>query len=416
MGVLAAVGDDKNLVVAVGGFHPRFPAPPLPFPTPNRVVLSLLNTSVCRIQGMGYFAVTTNTAQIGARVELYYGFSFAKLEGELGFDALFRFSPFEFVAEMAGSVSFKVFGVGLFSIRLELTLEGPNPYHARGRGKVSLLFVSFSANFSVTWSVSLPILGPLLEVMKLLARELGKAESWSVVLPPWNKLLVSLRPHDPLTGGLLLHPAGTLRVAQRSVPLDLELAKVGNTTPADGRRFGLRVRGGALVKRADAEEKFAPAQFREMTDAERLSASAFVPEHAGLELEAPEHDARTSRAVQRVVRYEEIIIDSNFRRAASTFGTRGGLLFTHLLANGAVARSTLSQANRRARTPFADRVEVAEGGFVVAFARDNSAAGSASTFASADAARDFVAREVARDPALAQELHVIPAFEVNDAA
>jgi hypothetical protein len=416
MGVLAAFGEDSNFVISIGGFHPRFSAPPLPFPTPNRVTLTLLDRPNARIQAMGYFAVTTNTAQFGARVELFYGFSFAKLQGEIAFDALFLFSPFSFIVEVSGSVSFKVFGVGLFSIRLELTLEGPTPYRARGRGKVSLLFVSFSANFSITWGDDAPITLPALEVMSLLLREFGKAESWAALIPERNNLLVSLRPHDPLTGGVLLHPIGTLRVAQRGVPLDLILEKVGNTSPSDGKRFSLRVRGGALVKVRDAEERFAPAQFRNLSDADKLSSPAFQPEHAGLELASAGEEANTSRAVQRVVRYEEIIIDSNFRRASSVFGNRGSLLFTQLVAGSAVSRSTLSQASRRALTPFADRVHVDAGGFSVAFSRDNTAFSAASSFSSQQAAEDFVAREVARDPRLAQELHVIPSFELSHAA
>ena len=45
----------------------------------------------------GYFAVTTNTAQFGAKAELFFGFSAISVEGHLGFDALFQFSPFKFV-------------------------------------------------------------------------------------------------------------------------------------------------------------------------------------------------------------------------------------------------------------------------------------------------------------------------------
>ena len=35
--LLAAFGDDANFVLSVGGFHPSFTPPPLPFPTPRRI-------------------------------------------------------------------------------------------------------------------------------------------------------------------------------------------------------------------------------------------------------------------------------------------------------------------------------------------------------------------------------------------
>ena len=57
-------------MVSVGGFHPQFTPPPLPFPNPKRVSLNILNHSNARIQVMGYFAITSNTAQFGARAEL----------------------------------------------------------------------------------------------------------------------------------------------------------------------------------------------------------------------------------------------------------------------------------------------------------------------------------------------------------
>src|SRR5690606_16668403 len=42
MGLLIAVGDDANFVLSVGGFHPRFNPPPLPFPNPVRVAIDII--------------------------------------------------------------------------------------------------------------------------------------------------------------------------------------------------------------------------------------------------------------------------------------------------------------------------------------------------------------------------------------
>ena len=78
MGVLVAFGDDANFVVSVGGFHPAFTPPPLPFPTPKRIAISTSSTRRPRASApTGYFAVTTNTVQFGARAELFFGFGAA---------------------------------------------------------------------------------------------------------------------------------------------------------------------------------------------------------------------------------------------------------------------------------------------------------------------------------------------------
>ena len=80
MGVLFAFGDDANFVVTVGGFHPQFNPPPLPFPAPQRS-RSTSSTIVARIRAEGYFAVTTNTVQFGTRCEFFFGFSACSVPG-----------------------------------------------------------------------------------------------------------------------------------------------------------------------------------------------------------------------------------------------------------------------------------------------------------------------------------------------
>ena len=81
MGVLFACGDDANFVVSVGGFHPQFSPPPLPFPAPQRIAIDIINESFARIRADGYFAVTTNTVQFGTHAEYFFGFSALSVEG-----------------------------------------------------------------------------------------------------------------------------------------------------------------------------------------------------------------------------------------------------------------------------------------------------------------------------------------------
>ena len=125
MGVLAAFGDDANFVVSVGGFHPRFSPPPLPFPTPNRVSMDLANTPTYKVRVEGYFAVTTNTAQFGARAELFFGLDDFNVKGNIGFDALLQFSPLHFIVEISASLSVSVFGAGTFQRECALQFGRP---------------------------------------------------------------------------------------------------------------------------------------------------------------------------------------------------------------------------------------------------------------------------------------------------
>jgi Family of unknown function (DUF6603) len=414
MGALLALGDDADLLVSVGGFHPAFRPPPVPFPTPKRITLAILDEDDARIRADGYFAVTTNTVQFGAHAELYFGFSSCSVQGHIGLDALLRFSPLHLTADVSASVSLKAFGVGVFSVRLDFTLEGPTPWHAHGKASVDLFFFSISAHIDVTWGEEGGLIFPLLAVLDLLESELGKRESWTAVLPPQSSLLVTLRPVDPGAETVVLHPLGSLRVSQKAVPLELDIARVGAQRPNDANRFTLGVAGGELARVADATESFAAAQFLDLDDAAKLSLPAFEPMPGGIELSVEGQSLASTHAVMRVVRYEEIVIDTNYRRFAHRFGRFPGVLFDHFLNGNAASLSPLSRRGRDEQVPFGDVVTVPGETYVVASTRDNVPV--APSFGSDAEARDDLAARIASDPRLAAELHVIPAFEAAEAA
>jgi hypothetical protein len=412
MGLLVAFGDDANFVVSVGGFHPRFSPPPLPFPSPRRIRISLINTPVAKVIVEGYFAVTSNTVQFGARVEVFFGFSVLNVKGHLAFDALFQFSPFYFIIEISASVSVNVFGAGLFSIRLRGSLEGPAPWRIDGHGSISLLFWDIDVDVKKTWGDDRKEKLPPVPVLPILQNELNKAENWRALLPAGTALFVSVRQMPEAEAALILHPVGVLRISQRAVPLELKLDKVGTQQPSDVNRLSIAVGAGGLAKAADVFDQFAPAQFQNFSDADKLSRPAFAPERAGVDLSAAGADRRSSNMVRRIVRYEEIIIDSNYKRFARRFRGFFGVLFDFFLNGAAIARSDVSRAHQKKMKPFDDRIEVAAETYTVAFQTTNRAASTeAAAFHSEASAREYLARQIAADPALADQLHVIPSFE-----
>ncbi len=411
MGLLVAWGDNANFVLSVGGFHPRFSPPPLPFPVPKRLALDILNTPVQRIRVEAYFAVTSNTVQFGARVELRLGFDEIGIFGHVAFDALFQFSPFYFIIEISGSVELKVFGLGLFSIRLEFSLEGPTPWRAKGTGTLSLLFFDISADFDITWGDKEDTTLPPIEVLPLLVTEFNKTENWRAELPQGNNLLVSLRSIEE-TAGLVLHPLGTLVISQRGVPLDLDIAKVGSQKVADAKHFTVKSTTTGLGKKGDRQEQFALGQFLDLDNAAKLSRKAYEKQNSGLELSVEGRQTVSSRAVKRIVRYEMIVIDSKYKKQLFQFFAFAGTLFTHFLRGNAAARSPLSRATQKMFVPFEEKVKVQQEGYVVATNFDNKpvAAGPA-FFASEATAYDFMQAQAFANPDLGETLHVIPAHE-----
>ena len=83
---------------------------------------------------------------------------------------------------------------------------------------------------------------------------------------------------------ILLHPLGTLQVKENVVPLNMEISRFGQAAPAGERRFaitGVSVGDDEQVGRM-VRDFFAPAQFLELTDDEKLSRPSFEPMDAGV--------------------------------------------------------------------------------------------------------------------------------------
>jgi hypothetical protein len=408
IGVLAAFGDDPTLLVTAGGFHPRFAPPPLPFPRPERLSLEILNRSDAHIRGEVYLAITSNTVQFGARAELFFGFDDLTVEGDIRFDCLFRFSPFHFEVEFCASLAVKVFGVGCFGISVNAKVEGPTPWRVHGKARISLFLIDITVTLDKTWGDEGATTLPPIAVFPLLITEYDRPETWSAVLPRDNKLLVTLRPPTEPEKAILIHPTGTLRVSQRSVPLDLTLDLVGQQKPNDVRKLSLAVSGGVLVKVDDAFEQFAVAQFQQMNDGEKLSRPSYESMNGGIELGSPGEQLACGRAVKRNVRYDEIVIDTNQKRSERRVASFPRGLFEHFLKNGSVGRSPLSKLYQQRLRAAEQRITVDAERFAVVLRDSNKPLASNSiAFNSEVSAREYLRSRVAAEPHLAGHIQVI---------
>ena len=428
MGLLVNWGDNANFVVSVGGFHPQYSPPPLPFPEPQRISANILNESYARIRIEGYFAVTSNSVQFGARAELYFGLSEFSIEGHLVFDALFQFDPFFFSFALSIELSVKVFGIGVWSVGFSGILEGPTPWHIKGKGKISLFLFSKSVPFEHTWGGSRDTKLDPIEVFPLLEKEFNALTNWEAVLPNSSNILVSLRKlGEADTDQLVLHPVGKLRISQRKIPLDFRLDKVGNQRSSDVNRLYVNaaIPGGGSLSISERQEKFAIGQFKDLDDAGRLSSPAFEPLESGVEIAVAGEQMKTSQAVKRSIRYETIIIDNNFKRHvkpffaffAKGFIQLNSFLFGHFLSGNAVTKSVLSKHHKNRIQPFEEVIQIQPNQYSVVFNSNNRPFGADdATFTSQAKATEYLRQQVQSDPNLENDLDVIPNSEVNLAA
>ncbi len=222
--------------------------------------------------------------QFGAHAELFARAAGFSIEGRIGFDVLIQFDPFGFLADFHASVQLKRGRHNLFAVKVKGALAGPRPLHVRGKATFEIFWCDFSVGFDKTLvSGEAPPPPEPVNVLEQLKAALDDPRNWGGQLADGERRLVTLREAQPSVH-VPLHPLSRLAVKQNVVPLDLEIAKFGNATPAGARLFkigGVSVGGNSVTFRPE-KDSFAPAQFLELSDDEKLLAPSFETMTAGV--------------------------------------------------------------------------------------------------------------------------------------
>jgi hypothetical protein len=299
-------GSQSTFLLAVGGFHPRFAAP-TGFPALKRVAVALAAGDNPKLRLEAYLAMTSNTVQLGARIDLAVKSGRFTVGGFLSFDALVTLSPLSFTVDIAGKLAVRAGGRTILSVSLALSLSGPKPWHARGKASFSILFFDVTFRFDVTIGERAPALGPAgIDVAPLMRAALADTRSWSAQLPDGDDTVVTLR--AILSTEVLAHPLGTLRVRQRVAPLERTLERFGDSVPTGARVFRVASAtiGGNTAAVDGIDDLFAPGQFRALSEEQKLSLPSFESMRAGATIgtAALAH----GRAVTAGIAYEERIV------------------------------------------------------------------------------------------------------------
>ena len=307
MALRTSWGAEPSFLLAVGGFHPRFAAPP-GFPALDRVAVALATGKNPRLRLEAYLALTSNTVQLGARVDLSARAGRFEVAGFLSFDALVQLRPLAFEVAIAARLAVLAGRRTILSVSLELTLSGPAPWRARGRASFSILFFDVSFSFDVTIGPeATPALPAAVDVGALLHAALSDPRAWSAALPAGGDALVTLR-SPPRQQELLGHPLGALEIRQRVAPLERTLERFGADVPSGPRRFEIAgaTIGGDGITTAPLEDLFAPGQFLALTDEQRLSSPSFAAMTSGARL--GDHDLAHGTPVTAELSFEQRVV------------------------------------------------------------------------------------------------------------
>ena len=364
-GLLIAWGDHPDLAISAGGFHPHY-SPPGELAGMRRVSIDISPPALITMRAEAYLALTSNSFQLGARVELKAEVAGVGAEGHLQFDALVLWEPtFHFEIDLSAGVSLYAFGESFASVDLSLHLEGPGPWIASGHASLSLLFFDIDFDLPrITWGDGdNPVARPV-NPQQLVQTALSDKAAWEARLPPDTDTLARLAPL-PADGPPIVHPLGALEARQHVLPLETVLTHI-ESNPVEVPRVNL----GAPTLQADgqpeaqakavshATDQFSPGTYLDLTEDQKLSRPAFEPFPSGIIIAAEAVKYGTQRSTQ----YEWFTICPPVKtRTRQSFTSLGGL-HDVLLANGPAGRVNLNSGN-----PYAvatEAIKVADAGVV----------------------------------------------------
>ncbi len=406
-------GNQPMFILSVGGFHPSFNEIPTDLRNMKRITISLLSGKNPRISVATYFAVTSNTVQSGARVELYAEACGFNAFGYLGYDLLVQFNPFYFIAQIEAGIALRRGSSEIAGIHLVGQLSGPTPWRALGKASLKILFVKISVKFDVTWGDQAPPqLEKPIDVKQLIIDAIRDDRNWKADLPANTNTNVTLRKIELPAGKIVVHPFTILSLSQKVTPLDMEINKFGNDKPANETKFSLSVTDNSATQPMD--EEFAIGNFIRLKDSEKLSRKSFERMRSGIKFQTS-NEILHGTELQKEVDYELSYVHRKKGIAFIIKVTGFKLLdkvFNIFSKGNAISKNTYSVSNKLATISPAT-IKINTGLYSIVNTKDLSTYGNTISFnseAEAYALQDDLLR---KNPALKNQLQVVAQFELN---
>jgi hypothetical protein len=410
-------GDEPAFVLSVGGFYPGFPIPPLKIPPLNRISMNLLSGNNPRLTLSTYFAVTSNTAQFGAAIDFYYRINNnTNIEAGLSFDALFRFSPFHFSATIQGQMSVYWRGNSIVSIWFQGSLTGPTPWHIEGSVGYKILRINYTKDFSRTFGDHANTTLPDVAVLPKLLAALQDKTNWQAQMPTNIPELVTVKELPTSSGDVVIHPQGQIAVRQKVVPLDFRISRFGNQRPSDHTLFSVTLSHNSITYAdTDLKDFFAPGEFTNLSEGDKLSRKSFEKYNAGLEVTNALSGLVIGGFREIPLLYEIVVMDTRYRPVYEVLDTVfDDTAMRALQGAGAAANSALGSKQAARSLTGPNTVTVEQEQYAVAQTYDlalynNDVANKVNSEAEALMLLDEI---IAQNPQLEGLLHVVPSFEL----
>lgn len=412
-------GASANFAVTVGGFHPRYvPAADLEIPQLRRIAINLLPTSDNpRLRIESYYAATSNTLQHGAKLEAYASALGFSLRGFLGYDVLVQVSPLYIDAQFGAGVGIYLDDEEIMGLTLNLHVTGPSPWHVDGEASFTFIVKDITIPVRATFGGSDAPALPDVDVGAKFLDQLNKeVRNWKAQLPDPSQMLVQLVSRIEIPADVVLaHPSATIEFDQKMVPLNLVIQRFGAAKPSGANIFSLISisAGGKDFVPDKLESEFAPAQFFELSNDDKLSAPAFRKLASGIRANASSLVHFGEPAPREFV-YRDDLIDLNAQEFPHTSAFAREYNTTAMFALGGLAGSAVGRSDlydQRVRgLPTGDEVKVSGGGWAIVDKSTMTTVGT--VMDNAIAATQALGSMVSSNPALNGKLAVVADYEL----
>lgn len=427
-------GNNSVFILSIGGFHPKFKPPPVSLPPMNRLTITIINTSNLKLYFECYTAVTSNTFQIGARINAMAKAIGFKAEATIGFDALFQFSPFYFDTSIYGSASISFKGKSLFSVGITINLTGPSPYDADGKATFKFLGAKKNFHFHERWGDKGNAVYDTIDVIKEIEDALKKEGNWETTEISEHGKRVYLRKLTATAGTLIMDAGSELTVKQKIVPLGISVTKFGNQYPKLVSKYSLEgyIDNVAYTSSGDVshvKDNFASTQYKELNNAQKLASPSFEMLKSGISVNpgganaADFSDGPRYRAIVYDLAYhdfnENLIVPElppwYDKLAIDATNSVENIRFQYSLKGSDVANCDAARDIDNKGTGFLDsqKVTVSEERYVVVNKNDLSSYNGSSYADSSLEANDYLDELLTGDPTLEGQLQVVPEYAVN---
>lgn len=410
-------GEHRAFLMSVGGFHPDFqPEENMQVNNMRRLSISLLDDNP-RLSINTYMAVTSNTFQFGAGADFYFSLvGVITLEGGFGIDCLFQFNPFYFTMSMYAYLGVYVAGVEVIGVGLEGSLSGTSPWNIKGKASFKLLMLEYSANIDHTWGDKKETSLPDIDVFPLVQAQIELSKNWKGELPPNKITLVTFGEIEAADDDILVHPLGTVSIQQSVVPLGVKLDKYGKKRIDGVDEFHINsvdIGGVSINTLIDTKDSFAPEQYFNMNDDEKLRSKSFEHMKNGIVTQGS-NDLIANFVLERNVEYEVGIIDDEVGMTyqAGTYIEHADFNFDKFVKGGAITKSDLSKKSNQRSEVIQNKVTTSIEKYAIVNNDNLDHYDSSEPLYTRAEALSHLNALINNNPNLEDELSVMPEFEL----